>query len=84
MYIPKLLVIKKYKTWREVFAAINKPEVIEQDFQIKRKQMESDLNELEAILNSIWALIISEFLSEFYSPDRDFLRELYGLILAGD
>lgn len=84
IHIPKPRLIKKYMTWREVFSAIDKPEVIAQDFQLKRIQMELDLNELEHILNSIWDLIISEFLTEFYSQDRPFLRDRYGLVLSDD
>ena len=83
-YIPKPQVIKEYRTWREVFSAINKPGVIAQDFQLKKTQMESDINELETILNTIWELIIYEFLSEFYTHDRHFLRDLYGLTLTDD
>ena len=83
-YIPKPQVVKEYRTWREVFSASNKPIVIAQDFQLKKKQMENDINELETILNTIWGLIISEFLSEFYTHDRHFLRDLYGLTLTDD
>jgi hypothetical protein len=83
-YIPKPQVIKEYRTWREVFSAINKPGVIAQDFQLKKTQMESDINELESILNTTWELIISVFLSEFYTHDRHFLRDLYGLTLTDD
>ena len=83
-YIPKAQVIKEYRTWREVFSAINKPGVIAQDFQLKKTQMESDINELETILNTIWELIIYEFLSEFYTHDRHFLRDLYALTLTDD
>ena len=81
IYIPKPKVIKKYRTWREVFSVVNKPDVIGQDFNHKRSQMESDIIELETILNGIWDLIIKEFLSEFYSHDKQTLRDMYGLIL---
>lgn len=83
-YIPKPQVIKKYRTWREVFSVVNKPDVITQDFNLKKSQMENDINELETILNEIWELIINEFLSEFYTHDRHVLRDLYSLALNDD
>jgi len=43
--------------------------------------MENDIIELETILNEIWGLIIQEFISEFYSHDRQTLRDMYSLIL---
>ncbi len=84
IYMPKPKVIKKYRTWREVFGAGNKPDVIAQDFSLKKPQMENDLVELETILNEIWKLIINEFLSEFYTHDRQILRDLYRLTLNDD
>jgi hypothetical protein len=81
IYIPKPKVIKKYRTWREVFSVVNKPGVIAEDFKLKKSQMENDIIEVETILNAIWELIINEFLSEFYTHDRQLLRDLYGLIL---
>ena len=84
IYIPKPQVIKKYRTWREVFSVINELDIIAQDFNHKKLQMESDIVELETILNGIWDLILNEFLSEFYTHDRHVLRGLYGLVLDDD
>jgi len=63
----------------EVFGAINKPEIIAKDFRLKKSQMESELYELENALNEIWALVINEFLTEFYIKDRRVLRDLFSI-----
>lgn len=81
IYIPRPQVIKNYKTWRQVFSVANNENIIKNDFRPKKQQMENDIIELETILNEMWSLIIQEFNSELYSPDRRILRDMYGLIL---
>lgn len=84
IYLPKPQVIQRYRTWRDVFGAANNPEIIGRDFALKSEQMRSDLSTLETILNEIWNLIIEEFIAEFYSPTRQVLRNMYGVILEDD
>ena len=81
IYIPKPKKISEYKTWRQVFAASKNLDVIKRDFCLKKKQMESDITELEKNLNQIWGIVIDEFLLEFYSLDRSKLRNMYLLSL---
>jgi hypothetical protein len=77
VFIPRPKVILKYKTWRQVFSVAENMEAFNRDFRPKKQQMESDIIELETILNDIWNLVIQEFLSEFYSNDRNELRDMY-------
>lgn len=83
MFVPKPQVIKKYKTWRQVFAVKDRSTIMN-DFRPKEEQMEADITHLEIILNKIWDLIIKEFSSEFYRRDRLILRDMYGFVLLDE
>lgn len=81
IYIPRPKAISNYKTWRQVFGVAGNMKTINCDFRPKKQQMESDIIELESILNEIWNLVIQEFVSEFNSNNRKTLRDMYLLSL---
>lgn len=79
--IPKPKEISHYKSWRDIFAVLNDRDRIMQDFVPIPQQIREDLETLEEILNQIWEFTISEIANEFYSPERESLREMYKITL---
>ena len=78
VFIPRPRVIQRYRTWREVFAAVGDPDKIRRDFVQPAPQAKDDLAKLETILNQLWEEpLIADFEEEFYSPERTALREMY-------
>lgn len=77
LFIPKPTVIQRYRTWREVVAAANDGARIKRDFSPFSRQLKNDLEKLEAIANRLWEVALKELELEFYSPERNTLREMY-------
>ena len=77
IFIPKPTVIQNYRTWREVAAASNDINQITHDFSPLSQQLKSDLEKLESIANRLWETVLKELEVEFYSPERNGLREMY-------
>lgn len=78
-WVPKPECIGKYKTWREVEDMVDDPDVRERDFAKMWDQAPSDICRVENLLNTVWDKLITDFLEEFYSPDRDALRQMFDI-----
>jgi hypothetical protein len=74
--------LQKYRTLRQFFAALNNQDALQRDFAEASQQAQQDIAHLEAILNDLWAVVIQEYLNEFYSAERNNLRELYAIKFA--
>ncbi len=77
VFIPKPTAIQKYRTWRDVTAVFGDIERIKRDFSSSQQQQKSDLEKLEIIANRLWEIVLNELESEFYSQERETLREMY-------
>ncbi|MFH1636487.1 MAG: hypothetical protein ABIG63_21100 [Chloroflexota bacterium] len=77
--IPKPNVIQKYKSWREISAILSDKAKVKKDFVEQYYQAEEDIISLEQAINEVWEKLINDFMDEFYSPDKPFLRSLYNI-----
>jgi len=77
--IPKPTAVKRYAAWRKLYAVRGDRVKIERDFAEPQEQLRMDLTGLEDRLNQLWAPVIPEFESEFYSPTRPALRTIYDI-----
>lgn len=76
--IPKPNVVKEnYRTWRAVADAANNPDIVAQNFVEWHQQASQDLQQVEELLNALWDRIISDFEAEFFSTERDLLRQKF-------
>jgi hypothetical protein len=76
-YIPKLNKIDGYRTWKPVFDAKNNQEIIDRDFMEIGLHAQESIQKLEICLDTLWTILINDFKSEFYSIERNALRDLY-------
>jgi len=79
--IPKSKLISKYRSWRNVQAAVNDERIISTDFLEQFDQAKEDIFNIESAINKIWGKLIDDFLKELYSDERDKLRNMYNLEL---
>jgi hypothetical protein len=77
--IPKSKVISKYRSWRKVQATSTNSNIIERDFAEEFEQAREDLLNLEKTINGMWNKLINDFEEEFYSSERDKLRNWYDI-----
>ncbi len=82
--IPKIQVIKNYRSWREVKDAAQNKEKISTDFAEQYQQATEDISKLEQMLNEIWETLIDDFMKGFYSTHRDSLRKMYNIEFSSD
>ena len=81
-YIPKISKISEYRTWEAIENVKDDEAIIERDFEEKKAHIKGSIQGLEARLNDLWEIVIRDFLEEFYSPERNQLREMFAINLS--
>jgi len=79
-FVPKINVIKKYKSWNEV-SKVTK-EIINNDFIEMKTQMQMDFDKLIECLNNLWAKPIHDLNALLYVENNPHLLNLYDLDLS--
>jgi hypothetical protein len=82
LLIPKPEVIHRYRTWRDIVAALADDDVVKKDFVEQYYQAKNDIVALEEVLNSLWELLLDDFTNEFYHASRDTLRNLFDITFS--
>ena len=82
--VPKLDAVGKYRAWKEVEKATQNADTIRQDFCEQSKQAANSLAKLERCLNALWTKLIGDVSDEFFSSDRELLRQLAGITFTQD
>ncbi len=80
--LPKISTINHYRTWEAIEKVKDDKVTIERDFEEKKAHINGSIQGLEARLNDLWEIVIRDFLEEFYSHERNQLREMFAIGLS--
>lgn len=79
--VPKKEKIQKYKKWAAIFEAAKDRVKLKNDFVEMGKQMKSDIEELETLLNELWDKVIEDLERLFFNERNAILLQKYNINL---
>jgi hypothetical protein len=77
--IPRREALKDNRHWRDDDSATDEEKVNRGDFVKPDEQAYADLKALEEALNQLWEVLMKELEAEFYTEERETLRDLYAI-----
>jgi len=84
IFIPNLDKVSKYRSWRKVEEATKNDDIFGKDFMEQIEHVTSALENLEKSLNALWSKLIQDVKEEWFSTNRDVLRQFAGINFSED